>query len=983
MEILAVLVIAHILITPIVAVVMVRRLSDRIKQLEDQLRSGSPTVVIPDREPQRQVPAPQTPPPVVQPPPEPVSAPLAASVPKAVEEIAPTPVTPPPIPRAEIPRPPPPVPEHISVEPSFANRAVEFLRTIGMVPPSTEGRSRESVIMQWWLPRIGGLLALLTALFFGVYINKSTGPWVKFFELLSTSIGFCALGLFLERKHKGFGPVLLVTGLIMIYVTSVAAYLLPAVKVIHSPVAGAIMQAIAMALIVGVGLKRRSEGIVLLAYHFGFILSIFMAWEGLREGALLAALLLLLSGVVIAHTSKFFKLPWVIIPAVFLLLPAFALIGLFESLEHPHDLSVHIFVNAAIFVVPALYLSGRLQEVVGQRYLVALATSGAISGTIVYFRVFSADALEPATLILGIHFLAWAVVAWRRECYGPITQLLFVKGSFLISAWVVLAYAGDIRWMILALQTLVLAFSARHARRLTIEIAVLVVAACSLYFFLTGGGQLPNALTFLWWIVVLYPGIFLLAAMVMLPGTDGHSEKENITARQAIYLLIPMITCGMWYGIIDGTPHRAFSVASAFVVIMFVTAVPILIPFLSRYLSAAASGLAFAITCLVFWNQPYSHFVIAGLLGWSAGVLFFMGSIKSRASEVAESIIYLLAIPALTAWMLHVLSDWPGSGPAVYSLAALLLFIGCLKPLRYLGFFSLLPPLVFLITVPSEVSGIWIVLAMISGLIWIFLPAVEKSIRQKLGQAKTRNLWSMIAASLLWIYFLSGRGDDFGWITWQLIALIIAGAFLLGAGWFRNPGLFIGGVLFVVGAYVNHLQTILVSEFELGTMPWGWEALSSMTLLVLVLASWHLFAPKPWKSSHARDLSFRETSGTVTALSVFILSLITFQYEGLHWNSYYTPLLAVTAFALIITGLLCRDRPLRYVGLVALLIPLGRLFLVDVQDALHRIIAFGAAAIMLTVLGYLYHVLSKRVEEAVGSPENSDSIPEDADRSEG
>ena len=77
--------------------------------------------------------------------------------------------------------------------------------------------------------------------------------------------------------------------------------------------------------------------------------------------------------------------------------------------------------------------------------------------------------------------------------------------------------------------------------------------------------------------------------------------------------------------------------------------------------------------------------------------------------------------------------------------------------------------------------------------------------------------------------------------------------------------------------------------------------------------------------------------------------------------NWYTPILAITAFVMILLGLFLRDSVFRRLGLVALLFPLVRLFLVDVQDVLYRVIAFTAAAILLTLLGYMYHRLSSRL----------------------
>ena len=73
-----------------------------------------------------------------------------------------------------------------------------FLRGIGLWPPEREKGSAELVLMQWWAPRIAGLLAILALIFFAVYVANT--PLVKFLEMLAASVGVLGLGLFLTKK---------------------------------------------------------------------------------------------------------------------------------------------------------------------------------------------------------------------------------------------------------------------------------------------------------------------------------------------------------------------------------------------------------------------------------------------------------------------------------------------------------------------------------------------------------------------------------------------------------------------------------------------------------------------------------------------------------------------------------------------------------------------------------------------------------------
>ena len=98
---------------------------------------------------------------------------------------------------------------------NWSVRIRDFLRQIGMWPPeSVAGGDREAVLMQWWLPRVGGLLALLSALFFGVYINQSTPPWIRCLEMAGASLGISVLGRYMEGRfpHCRLGGALLCRG---------------------------------------------------------------------------------------------------------------------------------------------------------------------------------------------------------------------------------------------------------------------------------------------------------------------------------------------------------------------------------------------------------------------------------------------------------------------------------------------------------------------------------------------------------------------------------------------------------------------------------------------------------------------------------------------------------------------------------------------------------------------------------------------------
>jgi uncharacterized membrane protein len=60
------------------------------------------------------------------------------------------------------------------------------------------------------------------------------------------------------------------------------------------------------------------------------------------------------------------------------------------------------------------------------------------------------------------------------------------------------------------------------------------------------------------------------------------------------------------------------------------------------------------------------------------------------------------------------------------------------------------------------------------------------------------------------------------------------------------------------------------------------------------------------------------------------------------------------ACALFLAGLVARSRPHRLLGLVGLALCVGRVFLVDLNSTMHRIIAFVVLGLVLLAVGFSY-----------------------------
>ena len=127
-------------------------------------------------------------------PPEKTTPPTPAPV--AKESAAPTttpaktPSGPPPLPEEALPRaharlekePAPPPPEPME----------SWLKRLGLEPPSAE--EKDSNLVAWWSTRLGLTLGVIAAVFFGMYINKNTVPWVRLLELVLVAVAIFGAG---------------------------------------------------------------------------------------------------------------------------------------------------------------------------------------------------------------------------------------------------------------------------------------------------------------------------------------------------------------------------------------------------------------------------------------------------------------------------------------------------------------------------------------------------------------------------------------------------------------------------------------------------------------------------------------------------------------------------------------------------------------------------------------------------------------------
>lgn len=106
------------------------------------------------------------------------------------------------------------------------------------------------------------------------------------------------------------------------------------------------------------------------------------------------------------------------------------------------------------------------------------------------------------------------------------------------------------------------------------------------------------------------------------------------------------------------------------------------------------------------------------------------------------------------------------------------------------------------------------------------------------------------------------------------------------------------------------------------------------------------------------------------AVASLLLLYVTFVQESFGLLEYTTVFWGISAIAIFVIGLIAHLKPYRLTGLVGLALCVPRVFIVDIHDRVHRIIAFIVLGIVMLVIGYLYNRFKSRIEDNEQTPDN-------------
>jgi hypothetical protein len=858
--------------------------------------------------------------------------------------------------------PPPPVPPKPPLrQPPALSRITAFLRTIGLWPPE-ESSTAEAGLMQWWLPRIGGLLATLSIISFAVYISQGTPPWVRFVEMILADIVVLGIGFYFLKRRPKFGATLISTGLSMAYLSSIAAYAASPVRVIENPYVGILIQ---FAVIVGIFLishRLSNRNIAIMALVYGFVSSIFSSYVGLLESALISALALYIIG--IFFSRKYNWLPILSISTIGAYLPvlSFCVLKSIHSttLTLPDTWSVIAYLLISVSLLPLCELRWNLAKSLNAfKSLHALNTTACLGVGYLYMRFFTND-LVTFYGIATIVFAGWAIILGTRGLNGYLFQLLFLKGSALAALWLVNRFEGDIRWFALIVEAVLICWIAARSKSLLQEIASLALWIISLgYALYSIGYDKLQVGEFSWYLYLIHPIIAaaLLSYLKRTRDQDGRPSHfyfaaallnglagiRFITLSDVSFDLLPMVIGA--YGAI------LCSIG--------------LIPRLSRAVPALSGALLILTANLRFWLYPYSELSFVLCAALSIGSAFAIARLYRTQARTfflpAELLFHLAWVVTVYAYLANTFQEqsWFVYLPAAFSILLLVTPSGIFKTLRDA---SLVPLILFTFFEFSPKMGSWGgFIAVLAYLAVLFIPNLKPHLIRDFRLLRRWSVWRPLIHLFTAIILARIAFEFESWLGRVLILLLLAISFhLLWRIHKRYIALFLS--IGFLGLGFASIVSIWDSSLDnyLQTLPWAREVLIGgllATIVALGLGIDHA------KSGH-RKLSPRTRQILIylAALLSFATVAVTLSSDLLWKDSSFTPLMALTSLVLVGIGIGAKIKPYRIVGLVGFALPLTKLFVHDIRDTLVRIVAFAILSVLSFLIGYLYHRFQSRIE---------------------
>ena len=378
----------------------------------------------------------------------------------------------PPVPPSVPPPAPPPLPVEAAAEPEAVAPVVTAAPPQGPTVSQAPETSLEMRVGTVWLARIGIVIVLTGFVFLANYAWQSLvenfGAVAKLGLLYLAGGTLCAVGLLIERGRKSlrsYARILIAGGMAAIYYTTYAAYFVPSLKVIGSPLlAGLLLVAIA-GVIGWMADRRNSQSTAGLAILLAFYASAVnpIAYFTLCSNAILGV-----AAVVLMARKRWMAVPFLALAATYWSYFAwrFAENWRFWEVHVSGDSDLaprlcFLSVYWIIFTAGAFLATG--PKVAGATRVAFSTLNDAALFCLAAFAISQAhhDSLWIVSLVFGLVQIALSLAAGK--VYGPGTptgSAWLAKGLFFLTLAILIRFTGNSLAIILAVECSLLAFAA-------------------------------------------------------------------------------------------------------------------------------------------------------------------------------------------------------------------------------------------------------------------------------------------------------------------------------------------------------------------------------------------------------------------------------------------------------------------------------------------------------------------------------------------
>lgn len=365
----------------------------------------------------------------------------------------------------------------------------DMLKRMHLLPPgrTDAGETAESQLAAWWVIRIGLVLLIIAAVFFGIHVSQHTPPWLRVAVLCLVSLGTIGLGSRLRDKLEGFGRAIIGGGFALLYFTAFAAFALPATKIIGEPAIGVLAQFSALVAAILWSLWKRDQTVATLTLFLGFVSCGFSHSHDLDRFATVGLVLLAATG-----SMLFARRGW-LTPFITALVGSWAGFGAFALLDWMRsDPPPYPHLMGALLALTVLFEAGNLACVARglhvpgdrlRRWLMLGNTSAAAVIGYVVVRLVHPDQLSEFYFTTAGLFFAFTAIHHLRTTDRAVTESLFLKSSALLCLGFAAAFSGPVRWLAIAFQAFALLWTSRRSGSRWIAAGFVLVMAASVGWF--------------------------------------------------------------------------------------------------------------------------------------------------------------------------------------------------------------------------------------------------------------------------------------------------------------------------------------------------------------------------------------------------------------------------------------------------------------------------------------------------------------------